>query len=94
MPDAKSEREPAEVFPPGAFLAEEMEERGLSRDWLAKWSGLSRETIDSLFAGDIRLSMNMAERLERATGIRAAMLVSLELSYRKHLAKLEKKRNA
>lgn len=97
MPDAKPKYVPfvpAEVFPPGEFVDDEIEYRGMSRDILAECMRVPRETVDKLIAGEIRLDMRLAGELERALGISAYSWLSLERYYRKYLPMIKERDNA
>lgn len=97
MSDAKSKRVPfvpAEVFPPGEYVDEEIKYRGMSRDILAECMRVPRETVDKLIAGEIRLSIRLAGELEQALGITAYMWLSLERYYRKYLPMIKERANA
>ena len=76
-----SERTPAEVFPPSAFIAEELAERTWGIDDLPRRSGLSREEVAAIMAGG-RISAVAACGLERALGVSAAFWANADRSWR------------
>jgi HTH-type transcriptional regulator/antitoxin HigA len=75
-------RRPAEVFPPGAFLREEMEARGWTHGQTATALHVSRMILCSLIDGDERITPTYARRLSRALGTSPEVWLNLEAAYR------------
>lgn len=77
------------VLPPGAHLAEKLEELGMTQAELADRTGLSRKHVSQLINGEATLSTDVAVRLERVTAMPAHLWNRLEASYRTWLAEQE-----
>jgi len=78
-----SERTPAEVFPPGDLLAEELAERHWTADDLAVRSGLPLSTITAILDRTGRIDARTACALEDALGTSAALWANLDMSWRR-----------
>lgn len=75
-------RRPAEVFPPGEFLREELEERGWSQSDLAEIMGRSTTTtVSSILAGKRRITLDTARDLAAALGTSPEFWMNLDASY-------------
>jgi HTH-type transcriptional regulator / antitoxin HigA len=83
-------RKVAEVFPPGEFIQEEMEERGWSQDDLAAIMGTSKGLISQLLNAKRAVTNDTAELLARAFGTSAVVWLNLEYQYRQSLKKKSK----
>lgn len=79
--------EPAEAFPPGEYLADELEARGISQTEFAKMIGTTRKHVHRLIHAEQALSVRMAVRLEDALGVSAITWLALEATYRVPLAR-------
>lgn len=77
-----SECRPAEVFPPGEFIREELAARGWSQAELARRTGLPDGTIRPVVNGYCPISPATAERLAAALGGTAAYWLNLDRQYR------------
>lgn len=77
-----SNRTPAQVFPPGDFIREELEERGWSQADLARVIGRDESNLSKLIAGKMSLTPAMARDLSAAFGTSAEYWMNLETSYR------------
>ena len=80
---------PNYAVPPGATLAEVLDERGMSQAELAQRTDLSAKHINRIVNGHVRISTDVAIRLERVTDVPARLWLRLEASYREHLARLD-----
>lgn len=78
---ATAERVPAEVFPPGKFIQEELEERGWSQSDLAEIMGRDTALVSSLVTGRRSISPETARGLGAAFGTGASLWMNLEASY-------------
>ncbi len=80
---------PNYAVPPGDTLAEVLDERGMSQAELAQRTDLSPKHINRIVNGHVPISAEVAIRLERATDVPARLWLSLEATYREHLARLD-----
>lgn len=79
--------------PPGATITEQLEERGMTQNEFSKRMGMSEKQISQLMNGDVRVTSDMAEKLELVLGVPADFWNKLESIYQEKLvkAKLENK---
>jgi HTH-type transcriptional regulator/antitoxin HigA len=73
---------PAEVFPPGEFLREELEERGWSQVDLAEILGRSTQLVNEIISGKRGITPETAKGLGAAFGTSAEMWLNLEQAYK------------
>jgi len=78
------DRVPAEVFPPGEYVRDELEERGWSQVEFAEILGFSASTVSNLIQGKRSLTPEVAKALEAALGPSAAFWLNLDAYYRIH----------
>ncbi len=83
MPD---NRTPAECFPPGEFIAEELEARGWSHQDLADKMRFPVEVVGAIILITRPISPLGAYELGKAFGTSMTFWTNLEQSYRNHLA--------
>ena len=74
------------AIPPGEFLEEEIEARGLSRDSLAAGLGLTVQDIDEIICGERAITPKTAEGLDEFLGLAALFWLNSEARYRLTLA--------
>ena len=74
-------RPPAEVFPPGELLAEELEARGWTQTDLADILGRPHRLVNEIIAGKRRITPETAMGLAAALGTTAALWLNLESAY-------------
>jgi len=74
---------PTWAVPPGATLRETMEAQGLTPDDLARRTGLGLVTVHALLAGDLPVTPDVAQDLERELGVPARPWLRLEDLYRR-----------
>jgi addiction module HigA family antidote len=79
---AMGNRTVAEVFPPGEFIAEEIEARGWSQIELAEILGRTPKLIGQLIAGKCAVTPETARGLGAAFGTGAEFWMNLERDYR------------
>ena len=72
---------PAEAFPPGEFVDEELEARGWSRDDFARAAGLPRSVVDGLIDDRAALDAAAAAGVARAFGQTAQTWLNLQAQY-------------
>ena len=75
---------PAEVFPPGEYLREELEARGWTDYHLASRLGLSMAGAGDLLAGRMQITRDLAARLAAAFGTSPELWANLQQSYLEH----------
>lgn len=80
-------RTPAEVFPPGEFIRDELEERGWTQADLAKITGRPLPTINLIINGKTSITPETAMELSSAFGTSAQFWLNLENAYQ--LSKVE-----
>jgi HTH-type transcriptional regulator/antitoxin HigA len=76
-----SNRTPAEVFPPGVFILDELEERGWTQTSLAKITGRAGSTINSIIKGKQAVTPEIASELASAFGTSPQFWLNLENAY-------------
>lgn len=76
-------RIPAEVFPPGMFIAEEVEERGWKPEYVSKRLGLSVSEYEQLLTGQIRLDLRLSVLCGALFGVESTFFSNLEMIYRR-----------
>lgn len=81
-----NERKPAELFPPGEYIKDELEARGWTQADLAEIMGRSPNDIVNLISGKRAISTGIAIELSAAFGTGADVWMNLENSYRLWLA--------
>jgi len=77
-----NDRRPAETFPPGEFIKEELEARGWTQDDLADILGRPVRTVNELVTGKRGITPETAKGLGEAFGTSAQLWMNLESSYR------------
>jgi len=76
---------PAEVFPPGAHLREEMKARGMSVVELAEIIGTTHGRVSALRTGRKNITPFIALQLEAVFGISAETWMALRVNWELHL---------
>jgi HTH-type transcriptional regulator/antitoxin HigA len=71
------------VSPPGATIADILQERGLTVDDLAERTGLTPQSAADLIEGREPITAELARRLESALGAPAAFWLRREAGYRR-----------
>lgn len=74
-------RRPAEVFPPGDFLREELAERGWTQADLAEILGRPPRLIDEIILGKRGISPETAKGLADVFGTSAAFWMNLDSAW-------------
>jgi addiction module HigA family antidote len=87
---------PGSVFPPGEFIRDEIEARGMNQIELSKKLRLSRTEINLIIHGKRRITVALALKLEKLFGIEAEFWMNtqsrfeIEMMRRKHRAYFQK----
>ena len=76
------DRIPAELFPPGEYLRDELGARGWSHSKFAGMIGCDPSTVDRIVSGEERITPETASLLEAGLGVSAQVWVNLEAAYR------------
>ena len=69
------------AIPPGATIKEQLEDRELSQKEFAARMGMSEKHISNLIRGNVKLTPEVAMRLEMVLGIPARFWNNLEAIY-------------
>ncbi len=77
-----SSRRPAEVFPPGQFLREEMEERGWTQAVLSEIIGRPTQVVNEIIAGKKAITTDTAVELGSAFDTGPEFWLNLEQAYK------------
>ena len=75
--------------PPGATIREQLSDRGMSQKEFAARMDMSEKHISKLINGDVKLTPDVAFRLEMVLGIPAKFWNNLEAIYREKLVKVK-----
>jgi len=75
--------------PPGATIKEQLNTRGMTQKEFAKRMDMSEKHISHLVNGEVRLSQDVAQRLESVLGLPAEFWNNLESRFREKLARVE-----
>lgn len=86
-----NDRIPAEVFPPGEFLKEELESRGWSQVELAEILSRPPRVVNEIIAGKRAITPETAKGFSAAFGQSAQYWMNLETSYQLSKAKIEER---
>lgn len=73
--------------PPGSTIKEQIKDRGLQQKEFAARMGMSEKHISNLINGNVRLTPDVAERLEMVLGVPASFWNNLEAIYREKIEK-------
>lgn len=74
-------RRPAEVFPPGEFLRDELDERGWTQADFAEIIGRPTTLVNDILTGKRRVSPELAQAFGAALGTSADLWMNLESAY-------------
>ena len=77
-----SQRMPVEVFPPGDFIREELEERGWTQEVLAEVLGTSLRLVNEIITGRRAITPATARALGEAFDTGPTVWMNLESVYR------------
>ena len=88
MTDREQTFSPDWASPPGDTIIDLMEERNWSQAELARRLGFSTGYLNQLVKGNISITQDSAQRLERVLGSTAKFWLNREALYRERLAEL------
>lgn len=77
-------RLPAEVFPPGGYIAEEVAERGWTSEHVCKRLGISEREYVELIAGRMRLDARLACLCGALFGVDPVFFANLEMAWKRN----------
>lgn len=77
--------------PPGVTIKEQLSDRGMSQKEFSARMELTEKHISRLINGEVRLTTDVANRLEMVLGIPANIWNNLEAIYKKNCLKQNKK---
>lgn len=80
--------EPDYAIPPGEFLEEELESRGMSQADLAERTGLAKKTINEIIKAKAPITPDSALKFERVFRLPAHYWLNLEVLYQESLARI------
>ncbi len=72
---------PAEVFPPGEYLRDELEARGWTQTRFARIIGRPLQTVNGIINGKIRITAQTAKEIAAAFETSAELWMNLQKSY-------------
>ncbi|MBN1476891.1 HigA family addiction module antidote protein [Candidatus Sumerlaeota bacterium] len=75
-------RTPAEVFPPGEFIKDELEERGWTQADLARIMGRNAASLNQVITGKVAVTPETAKQLSEAFGTSPEYWLHLDAAYR------------
>ena len=82
-----TQRIPADVFPPGEFIQDELDARGWTQSDFSQIIGRDPKSVNMILTGKTRITEETAQLLEAALGIEAQYWLNLEYMYRLALAR-------
>jgi len=77
------------AIPPGESIKEVIEDRAISLSELAKGISVTDAHLEKLINGDVEITVDIAERLERYLGITSQFWLNLEAIYQDKKAKIK-----
>jgi HTH-type transcriptional regulator/antitoxin HigA len=78
---------PAESFPPGEYIQDELDARGWTQIDFAEIIGRDPKTVNMIISGRTRITEDTAKLLEAALGLDAQYWLNLESAYRLSIAR-------
>lgn len=77
-------REPAEVFPPGEHIKDELDARGWTIEEFAKRIDSPVGLIERIISGEQLISIHNAQKIGDAFGTSCMIWLNLQIMYRKY----------
>jgi HTH-type transcriptional regulator/antitoxin HigA len=81
MENDMTKRIPAEVFPPGEYLQDELDERGWTQTEFAEIIGCPTSLVDEIIAGKRGITPETAKEFAAVLGTSAEYWMNLEAAY-------------
>ena len=81
------------AVPPGATIKEQLKDRGMSQKEFASRMEMTTKHISQLLNGEVRLTPDVAVRLELVLGVPASFWSNLEATYREKVVKANAENN-
>jgi HTH-type transcriptional regulator/antitoxin HigA len=81
---AKTPFVPAEVFPPGEYLRDELQARGWTQGEFARIIGRPVQAVNEIVNGKKRITVETANAIGLALGTGPELWLNLEITYRLH----------
>jgi HTH-type transcriptional regulator/antitoxin HigA len=78
------------AFHPGFYIAELIEDMGISQEEFARRMGTSAKTVSKLVNGEVNLSKNLASKLSSMMGTSIDLWLNLQLNYDKKIWEMER----
>lgn len=75
--------------PPGETIKEQLSDKGMNLKDFADKMNMPEESISKLISGEVRLTPEIAVKLEKALGVPAEFWNNLEAIYREKIVKAE-----
>lgn len=75
--------------PPGETIKEQLSDKGMNLKDFADKMNMPEESISKLISGEVRLTPEIAVKLEKALGVPAGFWNNLEAIYRERIVKAE-----
>jgi HTH-type transcriptional regulator/antitoxin HigA len=72
---------PAEVFPPGEYLRDELEARGWTQTQFAGIIGRPLQTVNGIINGKVSITAQTAKEISAAFGSSAEMWLNMQSGY-------------
>jgi addiction module HigA family antidote len=83
---ARKQFKPAEIFPPGEYLRDELAERGWTQRDLAKVIGRPLQAVNEIIKGKKRVTADTAKAIAKAFGTSPELWLNLQSYYDLHTA--------
>lgn len=88
----KTEYKEIAAFHPGYYVADIIEDMGISHDEFAKRMGTSSKTLSKLVNGQCNISINLAQKLATMLGTSAEIWLNLQKTYNQRAIEIEQKK--
>ncbi len=82
---------PDYATPPGATLADVLQDKGMTQQELSLRTGMAAKTINEIVKGKAPITADTAVKLETVFGVKASFWLRLEMGYQEDLARIRAK---
>lgn len=76
-----SNPKPAEVFPPGEFIQDELDARGWDANDLVSYTGIDEVSIRKILRGEGKITRRIATELGYVFGTSASLWINLQTTW-------------